>query len=105
MVTDGPRQGEIWWATADKRRPVLIVTRSAAIPLLRTVTIAPVTRSVRQIPTEVALHQGNGLREECCASFDNLQLVPIELLTERVGTLGPDQRGEICRALEALADC
>ena len=51
MVT--PRQGEIWWAEAeDKRRPVLVVTRSEALPVLTWVVVAPVTRTVRQIPTE-----------------------------------------------------
>ena len=51
-----PRQGEIWWAEADdKRRPVLVVTRNEAIPVLSRVVVAPVTRTVRGIPTEVAL--------------------------------------------------
>jgi mRNA interferase MazF len=105
LVTDAPQQGEIWWATADKRRPVLIVTRSPAVPVLRSIVVAPITRSVRHLPTEIALDRRNGLRDECCASFDNLQPMPRELLTKRVGTLGPEQLGDICRALEALADC
>lgn len=47
-----PRQGEVWWAEAeDKRRPVLVVTRSEAIPVLSWLVVAPVTRSVRAIPT------------------------------------------------------
>ncbi len=106
MVTPLPRQGEIWWAEAeDKRRPVLVVTRSDAIAVLRTVVVAPVTRTVRGIPTEIGLGPESGLRDPCAASFDNLQPVGRTFLTERVGRLGVDGRLEICRALQALADC
>lgn len=101
-----PRQGEVWWAEAeDKRRPVLIVTRSEAIPVLRRLIVAPVTRTVRGIPTEVALGVHEGMRVECVASFDNLQPVNRRLLTERVGALAENRRGEVCSALDALADC
>ena len=106
MVSELPRQGEIWWTSGmDKRRPVLVVTRTAAIRVLDTILVAPITRTIRGIPTEVELGERNGLREECCASFDNLRRVRPRALTERVGWLGPDELGEICRALEAMADC
>ncbi|MDY7106635.1 MAG: type II toxin-antitoxin system PemK/MazF family toxin [Actinomycetota bacterium] len=100
-----PCQGEIWWAEAEgKRRPALVVTRSEAIEVLQWIVVAPVTRTVRDIPTEVRLGQEHGLPAECAASFDNLQPIRRSFLTERIGALGPD-RGELCRALEALADC
>ena len=84
-----PRQGEIWWAEAeDKRRPVLVVTRSDAVPVLAGVVVAPVTRSVRAIPTEIALGEAEGLDVECAASFDNLQRVHRSALTTRIGDLG-----------------
>lgn len=99
------RQGDIWWAEAeDKRRPVLIVTRNEAIPVLTWILVAPVTRTVRGIPTEIGLDSASGLIEESAASFDNLQPIRKGFLTERVGTL-PNTRSEICRALGALADC
>lgn len=101
-----PRQGEIWWAEAeDKRRPVLVVTRTDAVPVLTWIVVAPVTRTVRGIPTEVALGASHGLAEECAASFDNLQPIRRSFLTERVGRLDADESGEICRAIEAMADC
>ncbi len=101
-----PRQGEVWWAQAqDKRRPVVVVTRDEAIPVLRRLVVAPVTRTVRQIPTEVALGENEGLPGPCAASFDNLQPVNRHLLTERVGALPATRRSEVCRALDALADC
>ena len=101
-----PAQGEIWWAEAeDRRRPVLVVTRSDAIAVLTWLVVAPVTRTVRDIPTEVALGHDEGLREPCAASFDNLQPIRRAFLTERVGRLGGPRRADLCRALSALADC
>ena len=105
-VVVSPQQGEIWWAEAeDKRRPVLIVTRSEAIPLLNWLIVAPVTRTVRKIPTEVKLDAAHGLEFECVASFDNLQPIRRTFLTQRVGELVEEEFSEICRALGALADC
>jgi mRNA interferase MazF len=104
-VVSQPRQGEIWWAEAeDKRRPVLVVTRSEAIPVLTWVVVAPITRTVRGIPTEIALGGAEGLSSESAATFDNLQPIRRSFLTQRVGDIGP-RRLEICAALEALADC
>jgi mRNA interferase MazF len=101
-----PRQGEVWWAEAeDKRRPVLVVTRNDAIPVLRRLVVAPVTRTVRAIPTEIALGEGEGLPVDCAASFDNLQPINRHLLTTRIGALSATRRHELCGALDALADC
>jgi mRNA interferase MazF len=95
----------VWWAEAeDKRRPVLIVTRNEAISVLTAIIVAPVTRTVRNIPTEVRLGKEQGLGVDCAASFDNLQRIRRSALVERIGHLGP-RRGEICDALRALADC
>ena len=100
-----PRRGEVWWAeTEASRRPALVVTRSEAIAVLMGIVVAPVTRTVRGIPTEVRLAEAEGLSVECAASFDNLQRIRRAALTERIGALGV--RGdEICQALRALADC
>ncbi len=100
-----PRQGDIWWAEAeDKRRPVLIVSRDAAAVHLNRVIVAPVTRTIRSIPTEIALGTDEGLDVECAASFDNLGPQPVAMLTRRIGRLD-DARSRICTALAALADC
>ena len=100
-----PRQGDVFWMeTEAKRRPVLVVTRSQAVPVLHWVVVAPVTRTIRNIPTELKLGPEDGLREECVAAFDALQPVRRAHLTERIGSIGP-RRAEICRALSALADC
>ena len=99
-----PAQGEIWWAEAeDKRRPVLVVTRSEAVAVLTGIVVAPVTRTVRHIPTEVPLGEDEGLHADCAASFDNLQRIRRSALVERIGHLG-SRRDEICNSLRALAD-
>ena len=104
-AADRPRQGEIWWAEAeDKRRPVLVVTRSEAIPVLSWILVAPVTRTVRGIPTEVPLDEDDGMSAPCAAAFDNLQPIRRTFLTGLIGSI-TGRRSEICRALAALADC
>ena len=101
-----PRQGEVWWAEPNgKRRPVLIVTRSAALPVLSRFLVAPITRTVRRIPTEIPLGPDDGLPTECAAAFDNLVPLSRDLLSERMTVLDPLRRHEICAALDALADC
>ncbi|MGI8729438.1 MAG: type II toxin-antitoxin system PemK/MazF family toxin [Solirubrobacteraceae bacterium] len=101
-----PRQGEIWWAQAEtERRPVLVVTRDDAIEVLNRIIVAPITRTVRHIPTEICLGPDEGLAVDCAASFDNLQPVNRRLLTERAGALAPAGRLRICQTLAALADC
>jgi mRNA interferase MazF len=98
-------KGEIWWAeTEEKRRPVLVVTRSEAVPVLTGIVVAPVSRTIRDIPTEIRLGESEGLPVDCAASFDNLQRIRRSALTERIGELG-QRREQICAALRALADC
>jgi len=104
LVTD-PRQGEIWWAeTINKRRPVLVVTRSEVIPVLAAILVAPVTRTIRDIPSEIRLGAEENLEVECVASFDNLQRVLRSALTRRIGNLG-QRADELCRAMQAMTDC
>ncbi|MBN2114086.1 MAG: type II toxin-antitoxin system PemK/MazF family toxin [Acidimicrobiia bacterium] len=95
----------MWWAEAeDKRRPVLVVTRSEAVPVLTWLMVAPITRTVRGIPTEVPVGPEQGLAVESVASFDNLQPIRRSFLTQCVGDLAAP-RVAICGALRALADC
>ena len=100
-----PAQGDVWWAESELgSRPVLVVTRNEAIPVLRRLVVAPITRTVRGIATEVALDSDDGLTHPCAASFDNLRVVLKSQLTERVGSISY-RRSEICAALSAMADC
>ena len=102
-----PRRGEVWSGeiTDVGRRPFLVMTRSAAIPVLQNVLAAPLTRTIRSIPTELPLGPADGMPVECAASFDNLRVVPKALLVERVCTLEPVRLLDACRALRATVDC
>lgn len=100
-----PAQCDVRWAESEnERRPVLVVTRNEAIDVLNKLVVAPITRTVRGIPTELALDADDGLPQPCAASFDNLRVVLRSHLTERVSAL-PHRRPEVCAALGAMADC
>lgn len=101
------RRGEVWWAQAqpDRRRPVLILTRDQAIPVLHSVVVAPATRTIRGIPSEVVVGSDDGMPEESAFSFDNLTLVPKAMLTDRLCELGPHRLWEACEAMRAAFDC
>lgn len=100
-------QGELWLMETPnaKRRPVLVVSRNEAIPALNNVVVAPVTSTLRDIPTCVPVGPDEGIDNDSVASFDNLAAVPKSVLTTRLGSLGTGRRRLICAALEALADC
>lgn len=83
-------RGDICWYTfkaPDKRRPVLIVTRDSAIGVLNSVTIAPITSTIRSIPTEVVLTEDDGMPNICAASFDSLQTVSKSNIGDRIARL------------------
>lgn len=88
-----------------KRRPVLVVSRDEVIPVLNNVIVAPVTSTIRDIPTCIPVGRNVGIDHDSVAIFDNLAAVPKRVLTRRLGHLGPDGRHQICEALNALANC
>lgn len=92
-------------APQGKRRPALVVSRNEAIPVLNNIVVAPVTSTIRRIPTNVPIGAAEGVDHDSVASFDNLASVPKSALTVRLGALAPHRRPELCRALDALADC
>ena len=102
-----PRRGEVWWGEIEDvgRRPFLVMTRSPAIPVLNSVLAAPLTRTIRTIPTELLLGPDDGMPSECAASFDNLRVVPKSHLVARLCTLDPVRLVEACRAIRAAVDC
>ncbi len=106
MVSE-PHRGEIWWGEVEGvgRRPFLVMTRAAAIPVLHSVLAAPVTRTVRSLPTELLLGPDDGMPSECVASFDNLRVVPKAFLVDRLCALDPVRLEQACRALRAAVDC
>jgi mRNA interferase MazF len=101
------RRGEIWWLEHPEagRRPACVLSRQAAIPVVNAVLVAPATRTVRGIPTEVSLSPADGMPADCVLSFDNLATVPKALLTERITALAPERLDELCAALDAATGC
>jgi mRNA interferase MazF len=88
-----------------KRRPVLVVSRDEVIPVLNNVVVAPVTSTIRSIPTCIPVGPAEGIDHESVVTFDNLAAVPKAVLTTRLGKLGADGRRRICTALQAVANC
>lgn len=100
-------QGELWLmeTSNQKRRPVLVVTRDEVIPVLNNVVVAPVTSTLRDIPTCIPVGPEEGIEHDSVATFDNLAAVPKSVLTARLGELGMHGRRQICDALDAVANC
>ena len=100
-------RGEVWWVEHPEagRRPACVLTRQAAIQVLDSVLVAPATRTVRGIPTEVNLSPEDGMPEDCALSFDNLATVPKTLLTTRITSVPEARLSELCSALRAAAGC
>lgn len=105
MVT--PARGEIWWGEIETvgRRPYLVMTRTIAIDVLSSVIVAPATRTIRGIPTELPLGPDDGLPTECVASFDNLTVVPKANLTEPICVLPASRLAEACGTLRLAVAC
>jgi mRNA interferase MazF len=96
-------RGDVRWyrfKPPDKKRPVLILTRDSAITALNSVTIAPITSTIRGIPTEVILGADDGLSATCAASLDNLQTVSQGNIGERITRLGAQRMREVAAAAE-----
>ncbi|HEY7632293.1 MAG TPA: type II toxin-antitoxin system PemK/MazF family toxin [Thermoleophilaceae bacterium] len=101
------RRGEVWWLEVPDagRRPVCILTRKAAIDVLTSVLVAPATRTIRDIPTEVRLTKRDGMPSACVLSFDNLVTVPKAFLTKRITHVPEAKLPELCEALRAATGC
>jgi len=100
-------RGEVWWFEIPElgRRPMLILTRDAAITVLHSVLAAGITRTPREIPTAVALGREDGMPDECMIVLDDVRVVPKILAVERITRLGPDRLHAVCRALAIATGC
>jgi mRNA interferase MazF len=100
-------RGEVWWVEHPDagRRPACVLTRQAAIPVLNSVLVAPATRTVRGIPTEVRLTRDDGMPDDCALSLDNLTTVPKTLLTARITSVPDAKLPALCTALRAATGC
>lgn len=96
-------RGEVRWYTfrpPDKRRPVLVLTRDSALDVLTGITIAPITSTIRHIPTEVVLTPDeDGILTESAVNLDNLQTIPKSNLGGLLTILSPDKMEAVERAI------
>ena len=89
----------------DKERPVLILTRGSAIPYLSRVTVAPITSTIRGVPSEVPLGVEDGLRQTCAANLHNVMTVSQESLGRRLCQLSRERMRQVCAALAFALGC
>ncbi len=100
-------RGEVWWYEAPEvgRRPYLILSRAEAIPVLNQVLGVPATRTVRGIPTEVALDRSDDMPVHCVLTLDNVTVIRLSLCTERITSLSLERMAEVCQALGHATAC
>jgi mRNA interferase MazF len=93
------------FAPPDKQRPVLVLTRDSAVGHLSTVTVAPVTSTIRGVPSEVILDIGDGMKGHCAVNLHNAVTVAQARLGRRVANLSAARMREVCAALRFSLGC
>jgi mRNA interferase MazF len=103
-----PARGELWWCELAEigRRPVVVLSRDAAIPRLRRVLVAPCTTTIRALPSEVVLEPGDDpIPRRSAVNLDSVESVSLAVLVTRLGRLADARVREICGALAVAVDC
>ena len=96
------RRGEVRlyrFPTPDKERPVVVLTRTSALRYLTYVTIAPITSTIRDIPSEVVIDETDGMKRRCAVNLDHVITVPRGKLGRRIVTLSRARLGHIAQAI------
>ena len=96
------KRGEVRWykfSKPDKRRPVVLLTRESALQFLGEVTVAPVTSTIRDIPTEVLLGPAHGMPRDCAVNLDHVQTVSRSKIGGLIAVLPPGKMDEMRAAL------
>jgi mRNA interferase MazF len=103
-----PMRGEVWWCELPDvgRRPVVVLSRDAALPRLRRAIVAPCTTRVRSLASEVVLDPADDpIAMRSAVNLDSVENVSVSVLVERVGRLSDARMREVCAALEVAVDC
>ena len=100
-------QGDIWLVEEPdlKPRPCLVLTRASAAPLLTSLLVVPLTRTIRRIPTEVQVGPADGVRFDSVASFDNVTTIHRAFFTRRLGQVDRNRWPEVCDAIGVAIGC
>jgi mRNA interferase MazF len=93
------------FAPPDKSRPVVVLTRDSAVGYLSTVTVAPITSTIRGVPSEVRLDEADGMKSPCVVNLHNAVTVSQERLGKRVAQLSALRLNEVCAALRFSLGC
>ena len=96
------KRGEVRWFGSkppDKKRPVVILTRDSVIEYLNDVTVAPITSTIRNIPSEVLLSQKDGMPRDCAVNFDHIQTVSKEKIGSFIASLSVEKLREVREAV------
>jgi mRNA interferase MazF len=93
------------FAPPDKTRPVVVLTRQSAVPYLSTVTVAPITSTIRGVPSEVQLNEDDGMKTPCAVNLHNAVTVSQRRLGKRVAQLNSMRMQEVCAALRFSLGC
>ena len=107
-MTAMPMRGEVWWCEPPDigRRPVVVLSRDAAIPRLRRVLVAPCTTTIRGLPSEVVLEPGEDpVGRRSAVNLDSVESVSLGVLMARIGRLSDTRMRQICSALEVAVEC
>jgi mRNA interferase MazF len=107
-MTQAPGRGELWWCELPEigRRPVVVLSRDAAMPRLRRALVAPCTTTIRSLPSEVVLEPGDDpVPQRSAVNLDSVESVSLAVLVERLGRLADARMREICAALAVAVDC
>jgi mRNA interferase MazF len=107
-VTALPAWGEVWWCELAEvgRRPVVVLSRDAAIPRLRRTLIGPCTTTIRGLPSEVLLEPGEDpVPRASVVNLDSVESVSLGTLVERMGRLSDERMRQVCKALDIAVAC
>lgn len=107
-MTEMPARGDVWWCEPPEigRRPVVVLSRDAAIPRLRRALVAPCTTTIRGLPSEVVLEPGDDpVPLRSAINLDSVESVSIGILTDRIGRLSDHRMRQVCEALAVAVHC
>jgi mRNA interferase MazF len=103
-----PVRGEMWWCELPDigRRPVVVLSRDAAIPRLRRTLVGPCTTTIRGLASEVVLEPDEDpVPRRCAINLDSVESVSVAVLVQRLGRLADERMRHVCAALEVAVDC
>ncbi len=107
-MTGLPSRGEVWWSELPEigRRPVVVLSRNAAIPRLRRALVAPCTTTIRHLPSEVVLEaEDDPIPKRSAVNLDSVESVALGVLVERLGRLSDERMRQVCTALAVAVAC